>query len=193
MTRPADTRIDDEGRAPAAPVTVVAVPAEEVLGRRRVEIEALWRRVWPTTTRERLDEILPRHAERHGFRCVAAVEDGTLAGIAYGYRGGPGEWWYDRVAAALTREERARWLAPGHFELVELMVDAAQRRRGIGRALHDTLLRGHRGPVVLSTQTDNDEALALYRRLAYEVVVPELDLGGGDRTYCVLGRRAARR
>ena len=172
-------------------MTILDVAADEVLGPRRADVEALWRRVWPATTRDRLDEILPRHAARQGFRSVAAVDDGAIVGLAYGYLGGPGEWWHDRVAAAMTDEQRARWLAPGHFELVELMVDAAHRRRGIGRTLHDELVRGHVGPVVLSTQTDNDEALALYRSLGYEIVVPQIDLGGGDRMYCVLGREVA--
>ena len=174
------------------PPTVVHLDADDVLGPRRGDVEALWLRVWPTATRARLDEILPRHARRNGFRLVGADDDGTLVGIAYGYLGGPGEWWHDRVAATMTDEQRARWLAPGHFELVELMVDPAHRRRGIGRALHDELLRDHRGSVVLSTQTDNDEALALYGSLAYEVVVPEIDLGGGDRMYCILGRYIVR-
>ena len=162
-----------------------------MLGPRRDEIARLWRRVWPTTTRARVDEILPRHAARRGFRFVAALDADALAGIAYGYLGGPGEWWHDRVSAAMTGEQRERWLPPGHFELVELMVDPARRRRGLGRALHDEVLRQHRGPVVLSTQTDNEEALALYGSLSYDVVVPELDLGGGDRVYCVLGRSTA--
>ena len=159
-----------------------------MLGRRREEIEELWTRVWPQTTRDRFDKILPRHARRRGFRFVAAVEGDKLVGLAYGYIGGPGEWWHDTVAASMTNEQRARWLAPGHFEFVELMVDPSYRRRGIARALHDELLRDRRGRVVLSTQTDNEEALGLYRRLDWEVVVPEIDLGGGDRMYCVLGR-----
>jgi ribosomal protein S18 acetylase RimI-like enzyme len=168
-------------------VRIVHLGADEVLGPGRADVEALWRRVWPATTRERVDEILPRHAAREGFRFVAAVDEGSLVGMAYGYLGGPGEWWHDRVAGAMTDEQRARWLAPGHLELVELMVDPAQRRRGLGRALHDELLLDHRSTVVLSTQTDNEEALALYRSLGYEVVVPEIDLGGGDRMYCILG------
>jgi ribosomal protein S18 acetylase RimI-like enzyme len=87
----------------------------------------------------------------------------------------------------MPEPQRRRWLAPGNFELVELMVDPVHRRRGIGRALHDELLREHGGAVVLSTQTDNVEAIALYRSLGYEIVVPEIDLGGGERMYCVLG------
>ena len=177
-----------KGTGTGGAVTIVHLGPPEVLGSRRADVEALWLRVWPATTRARLEEILPRHARRSGFRAVGAIDDGALVGMAYGYLGGAGEWWHDHVSAAMTDEQRGRWLARGHFELVELMVDPDHRRRGIGRTLHDELLREHRGPVVLSTQTDNDEALALYRSLGYEIVVPEIDLGGGDRIYCILGR-----
>ena len=175
----------------ARSVALVHLPADEVLGARREQIEALWTRVWPTTARERFDEVLPRHAGRRGFRFVAALDDGALVGFAYGYLGGAGEWWHDRVSAAMTAEQRQRWLRRGHFELVELMVDPAHRRRGLGRALHDDLLRAHVGPAVLSTQVDNVEALSLYRSLGWRVVVPEIDLGGGSRMYCVLGKDVA--
>jgi hypothetical protein len=97
--------------------------ADEVLGAQRADVEALWRRVFPATTDERLAEILPRHARRTAFTFVAArTADGALAGFAYGYEGGAGEWWHDLVAAALGADRRADWLAPGHFEFVELQV-----------------------------------------------------------------------
>ena len=166
---------------------LVHLSADEVLGARREQIEALWARVWPGTTRERFDEILPRHAGRRGFRFVAALEDGELVGFAYGYLGDAGQWWHDRVAAAMTPAQRERWLRPGHFEFVELMVDPARRRRGLGGALHGELLHVHDGPAVLSTQVDNEEALALYHSRGWQVVVTEVDLGGGERMYCVLG------
>ena len=165
---------------------LVPLPRDDVLGARLEQIESLWTAVWPATTRERFDEILPRHASRRGFRFVAALTDGALVALAYGYLGGPGQWWHDNVAAAMTGEQRERWLQPGHFEVVELMVDPAHRRRGLGRALHNELLDGHVGPAVLSTQVDNGAALALYATLGWQVIVPEIDLGG-DRVYCVLG------
>jgi hypothetical protein len=83
---------------------IVELDARAVLGRQRGEIEDMWRLVFPETTDERFAEILPRHADRRGFRFVAArADDGALAGFAYGCLGGPGEWWHDRVSAALGR------------------------------------------------------------------------------------------
>ena len=46
--------------------------------------------------------ILDTHLERDGLAAVGALDEhGTLLGIAYGYRGAPGQWWHDQVRAAL--------------------------------------------------------------------------------------------
>jgi ribosomal protein S18 acetylase RimI-like enzyme len=146
--------------------------------------------VWPDALGERLDVIVPRHLERDGFRFLAEHDDeGTLAGIAYGYRGAAGQWWHDLVAEAMDEAARARWLAPGHFELVELAVRPDLRRRGIGGRLHDALLDGLDAPTaVLSTETDNEPALALYGARGWQVVVPELDFGPAYPPFLVLGK-----
>jgi ribosomal protein S18 acetylase RimI-like enzyme len=160
-------------------------------GRCRSEIEDLWRRVFPGTPTERFDEILPRHAGRKGFRFLAArTEDGTLAGFAYGYEGRPGEWWHDRVAEAMTPEQREAWLAPGHFEFVELQVAPELEGRGIGGRLHDALLARAAGPTaVLSTQRSNERALGFYGRRGWETVIEEIDFGEGYSPFVVLGKR----
>jgi len=151
----------------------------------RPEVRALW----PEASRQRVDDILPLHAERDGFRAVVEhAEYGGLAGFAYGYRGGPGQWWHDLVAAALGSEGARRWLPPGHFEFVELHVRRDLWGRGIGAGLHDALLAGEAGPAVLSTQRDNERALGLYGRRGWEVIVPEIDFGAGYPPFCVLGK-----
>ena len=144
----------------------------------------------PLVTPRLLDEALPRHAERAGFTfLLARTDDGRVAGFTYGYRGEPGQWWHDRVARAMDEGQRARWLSPGHFEYVELHVRPELQGRGIGGRLHDELLARQTGSptAVLSTQVDNERALRLYRRRGWQVVVPELDFGSGQR-YSILGR-----
>jgi ribosomal protein S18 acetylase RimI-like enzyme len=157
----------------------------EVLKARRDELVA----VWPDADGPRLDEIVPRHLEREGFRLVAEEDgEGRLAGIAYGYFGAAGQWWHDIVAAAMTDAERARWLGAGHFEFVELAVRPDLRRRGLGGRLHDALLEGvDAATAVLSTQTDNFPALTLYYGRGWELVVREIDFGTSPSPYCVLG------
>jgi ribosomal protein S18 acetylase RimI-like enzyme len=148
----------------------------------RDELVALW-------PEGRLDRMLARHVEREGFRLVAAEdEEGRLAGMAYGYRGEPGQWWHDRVKGAMNGDQRERWLVPGHFELVELAVRPDLRRRGLGARLHDTLM-DEEPRAVLSTQVNNEAALTLYRGRGWEVVVPEIDFGTGE-LYCVMGRES---
>jgi ribosomal protein S18 acetylase RimI-like enzyme len=169
-------------------IELVAIGPDETMRRRR-EIEELWLEVWPQTSRERFDEILPRHTERDGFRCVVATDEAErLVGLAYGYRGAPGEWWRDAVAEAMGPALAERWLAPGHFEVVELLVRPDVRRHGIAKRLHAAVLEGLAGTTaVLSTQIDNEPALALYRACGWDVVVPKLRFTAGGESYCVLG------
>lgn len=58
-------------------------------------------------------------------------------------------------------------------EVHTIGVDPGRQRRGIGQALLDALLReadSHGGPVFLEVRTDNDPAVALYRRAGFEIV-----------------------
>lgn len=149
--------------------------------------------MWTWVSGERVDEILPRHAERDEFTLVAAVDEERIVGFAYGYRGGPGQWWHDAVAAALTSRQRTRWLAPGHLELAELHVARDRRREGIGARLHDALLAAFPDAptAVLSTQAANAPALALYRNRGWDVVVGELRFAAGAEPYSILGLELA--
>jgi ribosomal protein S18 acetylase RimI-like enzyme len=171
-------------------IEIAELDAQSVLSAHRAEIEELWRLVFPGTTDERFAEILPRHTERRGFRFLAARgRDGALAGFAYGYLGGPGEWWHDHVAAALGPELARRWLPAGHFEFVELQVRPDLQGRGLGRRLHDVLLAGVEAPTaVLSAEKSNERALAFYRRRGWEVIVDELSFGPEYAPFVVLGR-----
>lgn len=153
-----------------------------------LELRPEVRELWPEASRHRIDEILPHHAARAGFRAVVERDgDGPLAGFAYGYRGGPGQWWHDLVATALGPDGSVRWLAPGHFEFVELHVRRGLWGRGIGGRLHDALLAPEPGPAVLSTQRDNERALRLYTGRGWQVIVPDIDFGAGYPPFCVLG------
>lgn len=167
-------------------MAVQALRPRDVLGRYRRQIGEVWTWVDP----QRLNDILPAHAGREGFRFRAALaEERRLVGFAYGYLGGPGQWWHDLVSGAMSEADRARWLAPGHFELVELHVHPEARRQGIGGRLHDALLQGLPSrTAVLSTQVDNEPALALYRRRGWQIVIPELRFQPAGRPYAILGR-----
>ena len=88
----------------------------------------------------------------------------------------------------MTAAQREQWLRPGHFELVELMVRPSARRNGLGRRLHDSILdAANAETAVLSTQVDNEPALALYRGRGWRTILPELLFAPGEPPYTVLG------
>ncbi|WP_018335702.1 GNAT family N-acetyltransferase [Actinomycetospora chiangmaiensis] len=93
--------------APEDPHLVDLDPAE--LGRRLDEALDLYVRAMgypPGTARQRAPMWL-EHARRVGWRAVGAVDaDDTLRGIAYGYPGAPGQWWYEEVRRGLRRAHR---------------------------------------------------------------------------------------
>jgi ribosomal protein S18 acetylase RimI-like enzyme len=164
------------------------VEIRELAGRDVLSLRPELAEIWPDASRARIDEILPRHVTRDGFRFMGAFADDRLVGFVYGYRGGSGQWWHDRVARALGAAGTERWLGPGHFEFTELHVRADYQRRGIGGRLHDALIEGLDAPTaVLSTQTDNDPAIALYAGRGWHVIVPYLDFGSG-RPFLIMGR-----
>lgn len=141
------------------------------------------------------ERVVDRHAGRVSFRCVLAREgvDGSFLGCAYGYTGGPGQWWRDIVAGAVGGRVAGRWLAD-YFEFVEFAVVPGARRRGVGGRIHDALLSGllHR-TAALSTQRDNDAARRFYARRGWELLLEGLVFPNGTEPYIVMGLDLRRR
>jgi ribosomal protein S18 acetylase RimI-like enzyme len=124
---------------------------------------------------------LPTHADREDFRLVTARADGRVVGFAYGFTGRRGQWWPDRIAEAVSAELADAWIG-GHFEVVELAVRPDAQRNGLGTELMTALMSGlpHRR-ALLTTYSDDRPAPRLYRRLGWQVLVP--DLGWGSALY----------
>lgn len=134
-------------------------------------------------------ERLPRHTQRDGFVFLGARFDGVLVGFGYGYTGAFGHWWTDHVAQALTPAERAQWLDPPHFEIVELHVRPAYQRSGIGsRLLAQLLSRQPHDRALLSTQRSSRKARGFYAKNGWRELA-EVDFGVGYPPYLVLGKR----
>jgi ribosomal protein S18 acetylase RimI-like enzyme len=132
---------------------------------------------------------LPQHVERDDFVFLVAREAGELAGFGYGYTGAHGQWWTESVARSLTAAQRAEWLDPPHYEIVELHVRPAFQRRGIGSALLAQLLtRQPHDRALLSTQTGSRKARAFYAKNGWQELA-SVDFGAGYPPYLVLGRR----
>ena len=132
---------------------------------------------------------LPQHTEREDFVFLVAREAGELAGFGYGYTGAQGQWWTENVGRALTAAQRAEWLDPPHYEIVELHVRPAFQRRGIGSALLAQLLtRQPHDRALLSTQTGSRKARSFYAKNGWQELA-SVDFGPGYPPYLVLGKR----
>jgi len=112
-----------------------------------------------------------------------------VLGFAYGYTGEEGRWWTLHVAAALTAPQRAEWLTPPHFEVVELHVRPVLQRRGIGSALLAQLLsRQPHDRAVLTTQAGSRKARGFYAKNGWTELA-EVDFGAGYAPYLALGKK----
>jgi ribosomal protein S18 acetylase RimI-like enzyme len=132
---------------------------------------------------------LPVHAERDDFVFLVAREAGELAGFGYGYTGAAGQWWTENVARALTSAQRAEWIEPPHYEIVELHVRPSFQRRGVGSALLAQLLtRQPHDRALLSTQTGSRKARNFYAKNGWSELA-SVDFGAGYPPYLVLGKR----
>lgn len=140
--------------------------------------------------------ILATHLDRQGLRTVAARDRaGRLVGVAYGHLGDKGQWWHDRVGAALVdalgRQAAAGWTWSA-FEVCELHVRPAAQGTGLGRELLDTLLAGPPGANALLTTPDSEtRARGFYRAGGWLDLVRRLRFPGDPREFAVLGRRLA--
>jgi ribosomal protein S18 acetylase RimI-like enzyme len=132
---------------------------------------------------------LPAHAGRRDFVFLVARAEAATIGFAYGYTGEYGQWWTDRVAAALNGAQRELWLDPPHFEIVELHVLPSTQRRGVGSALLAQLLsRQPHDRAVLSTQRGSRKARGFYAKNGWQEL-GEIDFGPGYPPYVALGKR----
>lgn len=147
----------------------------------------------PSTARQRRALWLD-HVRRPGWRAVGWLDQaGTLMGIAYGYTGGPGQWWHDEVRRGLRgATDRDRWLRE-YFELTELHVRPDAQGGGLGEGLLRALLEGvAESCVLLSTPEygarEPGRAWRLYRRMGFQDVLREHRFTGDARPFAVLGR-----
>jgi ribosomal protein S18 acetylase RimI-like enzyme len=138
------------------------------------------------------DTQLTRHSGRDDFVFLGARADGALTGFAYGYTGAYGQWWTDRVGAAMDGATRAEWLDPPHFEVVELHVHPSAQRRGIGKMLLDELLsRQPRDRALLTMNPASPKASGFYKREGWRKLA-EVRWEPDAPVRFVLGKRISR-
>lgn len=161
------------------------------LGRRRddlLDVYADAMEVSASTARARRS-IVSAHLDRDGLRAVAALDDaGRVVGVAYGYLGGPGQWWHDQVRGALPAEVAEHWLTDA-FEVCELHVRPRQQGQGLGRQLLDLLLAGPPARTAVLTTPDREtRARSFYRSGGWRDLTRGLVFPGDPRVFAVLGK-----
>jgi len=127
------------------------------------------------------------HSHRAGFSCVVASEDDRITGLAYGYHGAPGQWWFAEVRRGVG--SAAEQQLADFFELTELHVHPEWQGHGLG----ETLLRALASDrpeqrILLSTPEGENRAWRLYRRLGFTDVLRNYRFTGDPRPFGVLGR-----
>ncbi len=146
---------------------------------------------YPPGTERHRSPMWLEHMLRTGWLCMAAFEGDVLVGIAYGYRGAPGQWWHDEVHRGLMAIDpaAAQHDLVDYFELTELHVHPNAQGRGIGEALLTELLSRVDAPrALLSTPEGPTRAWRLYRRIGFTDVLRNYHFTGDSRAFAVLGR-----
>jgi GNAT superfamily N-acetyltransferase len=107
-----------------------------------------------------------------GFEVVAArLESGALVGYVHGVTLDPDRGWWSSLAGQLPEDVVRAGASGAVFWLRELMVLPAHTDLGIGRALHDEMVRGRAESwTTLTCITDNEPARSAYPRWGYRVV-----------------------
>lgn len=148
---------------------------------------------YPEGTAEQRTPMWLSHMLREDWRCVVALAtDDTMIGIAYGYRGAPGQWWHEQVRQGISRlsgpEAAHAWL-DDYFELTELHVHPDHQGHGTGEKLLRQLLADlPLSRVLLSTPEGPSNAWRLYRKVGFRDVLRDYRFAGDPRPFAVLGR-----
>ena len=134
-------------------------------------------------------ERVERYArERDGFRLVTAcADDGVVTAIGLAVLARPGDWWRDRVAAAIPGPQAGEWLGAACLEVVHLAVSPRAQGRGLGRLTHDVLIAGKPAPTaVLTVHPAAAPAQRLYLSRGWTILTDRLARDGAD--YWLMGR-----
>lgn len=116
-------------------------------------------------------ELIGRVFAEYGFVWEPATEVPDLFDLDRRYGGAAGAFWVGRADGRVVGSVGVERLPDGRAELHRLYVDATLRRRGVGRALVETVLawcraRGIRH-LVLWSDTRFEDAHRLYERMGF--------------------------
>ncbi|WP_169944712.1 GNAT family N-acetyltransferase [Microbispora sp. H11081] len=140
--------------------------------------------------------IMRNHSTYPEFDCLLAEDaqaPGGVAGFAYGFHGGRGQWWHDVVRGAL--QDRAGPVAAEDWfgdalEIAEIHVRPEYQGQGVGRRLIHALCEGRpERTAVLSTHDAPTVARHLYRDVGFTDLMTRFVFPGGYEEYVIAGVR----
>lgn len=179
----------DRAGRPAGPVEVRRLDAAAFRARLPELIDIyLTAMRYPTEFAGARAGLWEEHSHRAGFDCVVAVgPDGDIHGLAYGYTGAPGQWWFSEVRRGVSGAALPQ--LADFFELTELHVRPDRQGHRIGETLLRRLADGRpERHMLLSTPEGENRAWRLYRRLGFGDVLRHYRFTGDPRPFGVLGR-----
>ena len=114
-----------------------------------------------------------------------------LAGFAYGFHGGGGQWWHDLVsrttASVLGTRAANDWFGDS-LEIAEVHVLPSYQGRGTGLAMMLRLTAGRpERAAVLSTRDASTRARRLYRGLGFTDLLTGFTFPGTELPYTIMG------
>jgi ribosomal protein S18 acetylase RimI-like enzyme len=117
--------------------------------------------------------------------------DGELAGFAYGFHGGGGQWWHDlvsRTTASILGTRAAHDWFGDSLEIAEVHVRPSHQGQGTGLAMMLRLTAGRpERAAVLSTMDANTRARRLYRGLGFTDLLTSFIFPGTELPYAIMG------
>ena len=120
-----------------------------------------------------VDRFLERvrgYTKAPSFGLVAAYNDDTPIGLAFGYPLPATSRWWEGATTPLA-DDFVRETGHRTFALNELMVVPSWQRQGVARSLHDELLGSRREDrATLLVRSDNSSAQAAYARWGWQKV-----------------------
>jgi ribosomal protein S18 acetylase RimI-like enzyme len=143
----------------------------------------------PMTGEVTAGEAAPGEAVADGP--VATGSAPLLAGFAYGFHGGGGQWWHDLVsrttASVLGTRAANDWFGDS-LEIAEVHVLPSYQGRGTGLAMMLRLTAGRpERAAVLSTMDANTRARRLYRGLGFTDLLTRFTFPGTELPYAIMG------